>query len=432
MRKSWLLFLPIAIVAMAGCGKIDTVVEEKQKENVPVFEAAAPGEYDSADTAVVLRISDLNNTISFFNYELDKSYTLEYDSITKFCDKYGSAITVSQVTPGEIVDIRFLQSKKLLTDLSESSQCFIIPEVTGFSVDTASKVFKYKEDSYKITDATVILANRKRITFMEIDPKDSVTISGMGMEIYSIQIDKGHGFLSVKNEDPFLDGKLEINNEVTKITPNMELTLKEGEYDVLVTKDKTVATRHIDIRANETTVLDLGDIEVEEERTGKVLFVLSPSDATLYVDEHLVDPTNLLVFDYGVHHLIASAEGYESVSKYFNVGEELATLMLELERKEEEQKSGGDTSEDNTIDGSYIFISSMTGAEIFFDGYYVGKTSVSIPKKSGAHTITVEKSGYISKTYNVMIDNAPKDVYYTFDEMAIQTPVVSGNSVSAN
>lgn len=431
-RVNLLVILGITLL-LAGCSGIKQEPAVEPPVDEPVFLTSAPGEYDSFDRAVVLRKSDLNNTITFFNYELNKSYTLEYDSVTKFYDKYGSAMIVSQVNPGEIVEVKFLKSKKLLTDLKVSSDSFLVTDVTGFSVDTASKVFTYKEDTYKITDATVILQDKKKITFMELDPSDLLTISGMGSEIYSICVNKGHGTLAVKNEDPFLDGTLEINNEIIKIAPKMKLTLREGKYTVKILKERTEASKEITIEPGKNTTLDFGDIEIVEARTGKVLFDISPSDATLYIDDKLVDSMNLLVFDYGVHHLFAKADGYESVSKYFNVGEEMATLSLELEKKEDKADSSNTTaSEEGVIEGSFIFVNSLDGAEIYFDGYYIGKTTVSIPKKSGSHTITVEKSGYMSKTYNVMIDSAPKDVYYTFDEMTLQTSLVSGNDVSSN
>lgn len=428
MKRAGLIIPVLLVFLLAGCGK--KVEEPKPSESeAPVFEVAAPGEYDSTDTAVITRISELNKTISFYNYELEKSYTLSYDSITKFTDKYKSAISVSQLKVGEIADINFLKSGKMLTDVSESFSAFSFSNVSGFSINSGAKLFEYKSESYKVTDGTVLIDGKKDLSLSDLSPYDSITITGFDSTIYGIVVDKGHGYLSLKGDDYFLEGFLEIDkNRIEKILPNMKLTLQEGDYDLKISKGTAKGEKHITVLKDKETVVNLSDITIEEKKTGKVLFAITPSDATLYVDNCLVDPSNLLVFDYGLHELTAKATGYKTTTKYFNVGEESATLSLELEKEEKDSE----TEEKDTgkvIDGRFVFVTTPKSVEVFFDDNYIGLSPVSMVKKTGTHTITLKKSGYETKTYTVVIDDSDKDVYYGFDEMAI----VNGNAdVSSN
>ena len=47
-----------------------------------------------------------------------------------------------------------------------------------------------------------------------------------------------------------------------------------------------------------------------------VLFTLNPSGTELYIDGAKVDASLPVTLEYGLHQLIARAEGYQSVTRY--------------------------------------------------------------------------------------------------------------------
>ena len=67
------------------------------------FVKIAPGAYDSQDTAIVVAKQEKQKKITLLNLAKKKNYTLNYDGITKFKDKYGTLISVSQLQEGEMV-----------------------------------------------------------------------------------------------------------------------------------------------------------------------------------------------------------------------------------------------------------------------------------------------------------------------------------------
>ena len=66
-------------------------------------------------------------------------------------------------------------------------------------------------------------------------------------------------------------------------------------------------------------------------------------------------------------------------------------------------------------------IESPVGAEVYVDGNYVGIVPASFSKKSGSHEVTIRKSGYLTRTYTINVDDEDKDISYSFSDLtAIQ------------
>lgn len=419
--KAFLLTLPIMLLAagLSSCNPessvsvSDSSVSETSV-SVPVLDKEP--DYDSADTAVIFAVSTVNNTVTFYNYGLCRSYTLSFDGTTSFSDKYGTALTASQLKPGTIVDLTFLRKKKKLVSCRDNADAFRVSELSDFSFDIYSKVFSYKGDSYKITEGTVLLSGNRQLSLQELSPLDTVTISGRDTEIYSITLDRGHGYLKLKGSENFIDGYLDTGaGDIELITENMLLMFPEGDYSMTITKNGGSAVRRVSVEAGKEAVLDLSDITMEEAKLGKVLFDVKPSSAKVYVDGELKDVSKLLTFPQGLHLLFATADGYQSITKYFNLGKDTVSIEVDLEENEETTTAA---EEDKTL-GYYVFVSNPSDVEVYLDGNYIGMSPLSFAKKSGSHTITLRKAGYETRTYTVLIENAKDDVYYSFDNLAL-------------
>ena len=129
MRKIIINCILISLVCMllAGCSKDEPATNI---ENTGFVEAV-PGSFDSMDTAVLVSKND-DQTLTFMNIETGKNYTLSYTGATTMWDKYGEAISMAQLSEGDIVDVKFLREKKKVAD-SKS----ILAEIQGmFQGDT--------------------------------------------------------------------------------------------------------------------------------------------------------------------------------------------------------------------------------------------------------------------------------------------------------
>lgn len=439
MKRKWFLLtllMLIAVMSLAGCKKsevgLDLASQKQTEKSNNLYEVPAPGSYDSEGTAVITKISDKNKTITLYDHDLEKSYTLTYDGVTRFADKYDTAMSVAQLKTGTIVDVLFLKSEKRLVSLNENKASFTLTDVSGFSVNTGTKVFMYNNEAYKVSKGTVLLGNGGKVTFNDLSAVDKVTITGIDNTIYSIRVDNGHGYLSFKNDSYFIGGFVEIGKDIEKISEKMLMTLPEGEYDVHITAKGADATRKVSIKPGEETVLNLGDIEIEETKIGQVLFIVDPEDAAVAIDGKVVDQSKLLEYEYGLHQIVVSAKGYDTLVRYFKVAEEKATLSITLDEKESESTTT--TEEISKTDGYYVYITAPSDVEVYIDNVYIGISPLAYAKKSGTHSVTLRKTGYVTRSFNIVIENTAEDVRYAFDtlqkESTTQNSDVSSNNTT--
>lgn len=459
MKKFATFILVITIVTALGlCGyalkvlgvfgntpaqPAQTTVAEESEEEQPVFSSSIPGSYDSMDeVAVVMAVNQEKKTITLRNTDLQRNYTLDYSQATRLEDRYGSSLSIAQIKAGDLVQVTFLKNKKRLNTLSLcSGEAWTYEKVTEYAVNRNTRVLTLGTDSYKIGDDTLIFSQGKPIDWMDLNDVDVLTVNGVDQHVYSIVVEKGHGYLRLENDTYFVGGWIEVGESlISPITQDMLLTVPEGDYQVLLTNNGNRGMKNISIKRGEELDLDIGDIEIEETKVGRVVFSVTPSNASVYVDGELVDVAAPLELEYGIHQMIAGAEGYDTMTRYINVGEELANLDVRLEKTS--TVSGNSSSSNNsdkntatsgtgsvistTDQGQYhVMITAPEKVELYVDGNYIGITPISFKKVAGSHVITLRKDGYVTRSYTIQVDEEQKDISYSFADLTAGS--VSGN-----
>jgi hypothetical protein len=312
---------------------------------------------------------------------------------------------------------------------------------------------------------------------MEVNQVDVISVWGYKNMIYGINVESGHGYLRLQNEDYFLGGWLDVGDKVIrKITEDMILVVPEGTYSVSVSNKGSSATQTITFNRNEEMAWNLGDVEITIPQTGSIIFTLTPVTSKVYIDGREVDVSKPVTLEYGLHQMRITADGYESVAQYIKVAEPSANISVELEKSQEEnetetesesekssdtvkstseksttEKSSEETesssasnettnsnagsttkkyqtsvsdddelSSDDVVSASSkykVYIDAPEGVEAYLDGNYVGITPVSFAKKAGSYVITLRKTGYQTRSYTLQVDSEEKDVNYTFTEL---------------
>ena len=109
-RKAVIIMAFFMLCAFSGCGlatREASAVETPTPSNDYVTQKApGPNSYDSADQAVVVSMDREENTITFLNLEVDMTYTLHVEGTSTLYDKYGESITMEQIVPGDVVEIK--------------------------------------------------------------------------------------------------------------------------------------------------------------------------------------------------------------------------------------------------------------------------------------------------------------------------------------
>ena len=427
----WIVLL-FACLLLAGCSDThSSTAEAVEKELDTGFIPARAGMYDSADTAVIRDINKSKKTITFFNLVKQRSYTLNYDGTTALYDKYGSAISMEQVAEGDIVDIQFLKSKKMLASVKKSDSSFTLDNVTKFQLNEKTKEITVGDSTYRITDDLLVFSKGNQMEIMDINQVDTLKVQGIDRTVYSVTIEKGHGYLRLKNDEYFWGGWIEVGQEIIRpIEEGMLLVVPEGKYDVLLSAKGISGTRKVSVKRDKETELDLGDLKKDSEKKfGTLIIAISPDTADVYIDGQPIDISAPVEAEYGIHQLMAKAEGYQTVTKYIKVGQESATIEVVMEKQTADTVSGNETSSstsDTDTDaasttGGKLTIDAPSGVEVYLDGSYIGITPVAFNKAAGIHVITLRASGYETKSYTINIENTDTNESMSFSALVKET-----------
>lgn len=432
-----------------------------------------PNIYDSEDAAVVVKKDAEAGTIQLQNIATSKRYTLTYDGTTKIFDKNEEAISMQQLREGSVVTVRFYKQDKSLSYIRENADALSLSELSGYELDLKNGTITVGGETYLISSSVVVVSNGRETEPWELNAVDVISVWGYKDRIYGINVEKGHGYLRLQNEDYFVNGWIDIGDKVIrKIEEDMLLVVPEGTFNAMVSHKGSSAMQEITFARNEEMIWDLGDVEITVVQTGKIIFTLTPATAKMAIDGREADTSKPVELEYGLHSMRITADGYDTVAQYIKVAEPSANISVELEKSSEpetqesaseEQKSAeeteetpvnkknqsnasGDDNEDTSDDeedeeekseesssvessseASTAVVSSSTkykvyidapeGVEAYLDGSYIGMTPVDFPKAEGSYVVTLRKTGYQTRSYTLQIDDEEKDVNYSFTEL---------------
>ncbi len=454
----------LCLFGLWGCDSNQQTRETVTEETKGGFVTLAPGAYDSGDTAVVVKKQE--GKITFFNLLKEKNYTLNFDGSSRFYDKYGSAISFAQLSEGEIVELQFLKEDKKLVSLQVSDKIWGMNEVGRFELDLNAGKMKIADEWYELSQRALILSEGREVELMDINSQDVLEVRGVEHDIYSIVVNKGHGYLRLTNDEYFIGGWIEVGQKlIRRIEEDMLLVVPEGRYEVFLSNSGIEGVKEIEVVRNQEVTLDVGDIRKDDlVKYGTLIFTVEPSGAEVYLDGKSIDISRTVKAEYGLHQIVAKAAGYDTVIQYIKVSQNSASVSISLDKEKDRTVSGNsvtaqaNTAAPNTNNGSVstnsttgiagnntsggntsvsgnnngtvsgnastgsttgykVSIDSPAGAEIYVDGIYVGIAPVSFAKKSGKQEVTVRKTGYQPRTYTIDLDKEAKDVSYSFSDL---------------
>ena len=429
------------------------------------------GSYDSADTAILKSVDSAMGTVTLFNTVNDKSYTLNYDGTTYVSDKYGTAMSMAQLKEGMIVNVNFFKATRQLVDIQISPDAWSYESVTKYNLGGLNSTASIGDRTYALTKGVQVFSQGQQADLMNIVDGDAITVSGIGYDIYSITVDSGHGYVRLTNDEALVGGWIEIGNElITKVAEEgMLLTVPEGSYTVRMYNDNSSVTQDIIVDRNQEVILDCQGVTAPVETIGRILFNITPENAFLKLDGEVVNTSGIVKAEYGIHQIEVSAPGYDTLSRYINVGTDLAEIAINLDESvayvsgnsnpfandftntnngtsdNKTQPSGNSTSGNKSTSGNStsgnnkkpstttginrVYISYPDNVEVYVDGIYQGLTPMSFKKIAGSHTIILKKNGYITKSYTIYLYDDGDDISISFSALEEEAPQAKHETV---
>ncbi|MFT4144964.1 MAG: PEGA domain-containing protein [Mobilitalea sp.] len=394
--------------------------------------------------AIVKAIDYDNKLITLHDVEAQRIVELSYTGGTDIRDKYDKIIAMSQMKTGMMVDALYQEEQNKLLKMNISSKAWEYIGVSNFTIDQGAKMMKIASSKYRFTNDVLVLNDLEEVSLSTLTEQDELTVRGYEEIIYSIIVTRGHGTVVLEDYDTLLGSEITIGYEaVQQITEDMELNVREGEFNLTVDTGDYSATKRVTVLRNEVNRVSLSDLAPETIRIGKVIFKITPFGADLYIDGDLFSYAEPIELPYGDHSIKVTNGGYTAYQGTLTIDSAGKTVKIDLPKSqsseqatvEETEGTSTDTTDDTsngttdsenesgTEDGSedfdfdsehLIYVQEPIGASVYIDGVYQCTAPGSFKKIIGTHVITFIRDGYVTKSYTVEISDDGVDAYFTF------------------
>ncbi|MCH5272251.1 MAG: PEGA domain-containing protein [Lachnospiraceae bacterium] len=424
----------------------------------PVLKPAA--EYNIL--AMVKSVDTAEGTITLYNLEKGGEVTLTYGVAADIRGKYGRLSYAASFAFGDIVRVEY-DKEDCLVRMQESSEHWELHGVEEFSV--TDSMLTVNNTNYKITDNTVVYCEGEEIQKGEVKAIDRVNLCGLGSEIISICVTKGHGSVKLINCEEFQGAEVTFGDETHTLDGEPSYLIREGKYTILVKTEEKAAAAEVTVARNEQVVIDLYEYGGAPVQTSEVRFHISPFSALLRIDGVTTEYYEQdLTLSYGEHQIEAELGGYVTYKGILRVSKPYQTVKIDLSERTASDIGGGNTQvgdgSGGTGDGSgeigdggsgigdggsgglgeelpdtgtaerrYVaigeaagyeydknhstFILVPEGAVVLIDGISLGMAPVEFEKILGTYTVTLRKGGN-EKEYTVTVEDDGEDVYWKF------------------
>lgn len=427
----------------------------------------APVEEVTAEHNKLMMVKSVDTeagTIVLYDLEEGGEVTLLYGLAADIRTKYGSLTYAASLKFGHIVRAEY-DGEGTLLRMQLSGEHWELHGVEEFLI--AGSMLTVNGINYKLTEHTVAYCEGEKISTGEVRDMDRVELCGVGSEILTIRVVKGHGSIKLVNGGELQGAKVSFGDESHVLTGEPTYLVREGDYTVSVIGEENAAVAEVTVARNEQVVIDLYEYGGAPVETAEVRFKITPFSSVLKIDGERVDYYEQdLVLEYGEHKIEAELGGYVTYKGYLTVSKPYHTFRIDLPERTVADGSGDDVTgsdateqetvntgeegtgqmgddsgnttgtgttdgDDETADRRYVpigeaggydyeeeystFLLEPAGAVVFIDGISLGTAPVEFEKLLGTYTITLRKNG-IEKEYTVTVDEASfdGDVYWKF------------------
>lgn len=419
----------------------ETFVQQREENK-----ASLPGVFKMLDEG--------SRQVSIFDISGRRELQLSYSGASNIRDEFGQIIAISQIEPGTMVELSYIKDSGKLTDMIISNKAWKYVSVSNFMLDPDTRTMKIAKKQYKLADELMVLDGNDFVSIYEIAQQDVLTVWGYEETIWSVIVTRGHGYVKLKDYEDFLGDYITVGYEaMQRITEDMTITVREGDFNLTVESGDFSATIRVRVKRNEITYVSLKELGPKAPKYGSVAFDISPFGADLYIKGELRSYANEIELPYGTYPIKVMLGGYVSYEGNLNVDSPAKTIKIILPESSSDKKvevtetntqsSAGDKTgspvtdkhgSSNNGDGNgssdfivigdkiidtkhQIHVQKPVGASVYLNGEYMGTSPVSFSKIIGSHVITFIREGYETMSYTVDVINDGKDAYFKFDDL---------------
>lgn len=295
---------------------------------------------------MVKSVDTEEGTITLYDLEIGGEVTLTYGLAADIRSKYGNLTYAASLVFGDIVRAEY-DGEGYLVRMQLSGEHWELHGVEQFSV--GDSMLTVNNVNYKITEETVAYCEGEKIAIGEVRDIDRIELCGVGYEILTIRVVKGHGSIKLINCDEFQGAKVTFKDENHVLSGEPTYLVREGKYTVTVTGEEKAAAAEITVARNEQVVIDLYEYGGAPAETAQVRFKVTPFSTILKIDGEQVDYYEQdLVLEYGEHKIEAELGGYVTYKGYLTISKPYHTFQIDLQERpvtEDDPETGDNTAD---------------------------------------------------------------------------------------
>lgn len=441
---------------------------KKKKTPTPTASVTQSVKRSEGEVGIVKYVDLEGESIRLYTTGEEAEKTITYRTGADIKDKYGTMTYAASLRFGDIVRYEADAGGHLLW-LQKSSSHWELHGIEDFTIQGG--ILTVNGVNYKITDRTIAYCENEPIDLGEVKEIDRINLCGIGSDVLSICVVKGHGSIRLIHTEQFQGAKVSFGDESHTLEGEPSYLVREGSYKVVVTGEKDAALVELTVGRNVQQVIDLYEYGGKPVQNSTVRFHVTPYSAKLKIDGETVDYYEKdLILAYGEHTLEASLDGYHSFKGKALISKDYQSFSIDLTENSASSHSGGDnpggdgpggdnpggddpggdnpggdnpggdnpggdnpggkepagqtdgqlrdvfwisdalveTMDYEQVAGQYTYIREPENAEVKIEGIGIGKTPLRFGKLLGTYTITLEKDGQ-TKDFTVTVEDDGKD-----------------------
>lgn len=324
-------------------------IKAQEAEASTEIKEAVPGE---ADLYILVKIDEEQKTASFQNTRNGRQSQYEYDTGTRFLNKYGDTKPASAFLPGDAVEVEVSNGTQKLSRIQLSGQVWIQDEIENYSIDQDIHAFIIGNTKYAYDPEMEIFSGDVKVGFESISDSDMLRAVGIDKKVLSLSVARGHGYLALANTKLFEGSFICVGDRIfQEVTKNMKIEVPEGEHVVTVANNGYGGSKEVVIERNQTISLNLDELKGEGPKICKITFDVGVEGAVLWIDGKKADYSAPVELTYGVHSISVEAEGYDTITKKLVANSAEAEIEIALTEAAGNTSAEEGTNTDSNANG---------------------------------------------------------------------------------
>lgn len=343
------VLLVFVLLAVNGCSKRN-VKDTPEKEEEQQQQTA---ETEKDEQLYILLYSNTEtNRVFLQGTQTGRQEEFEYNGGTYIHGRYDESLTIGELKVGELLKLTYTD-KKILTEIQVAKEAFFCEGITDFSIREDEAVFSVGDSNYYYDEDLKIFSEDGIISLNELSSIDTVCLRGMGKQIITIVVTRGHGTLVFRNTELFEGGMVTVGNEAAqRVSRDMTIEVPEGTHVLSVAHEGYGGSKEITVERFGELLIDLDTLKGDGPKHGRVKINVTPENAKVTIDGGLADCSQVLELEYGTYRLKAEAEGYEDWSGQLVIRGAESAVEIELDKSsgedaKEEKEETSDTKEES-------------------------------------------------------------------------------------